>query len=220
MPDGGRITPPVTPPNTRAGHDISIMVHLDAGMEIFDLESKLHEVAAVSDAPGVATVTLANRTEIPNKDFILRYRLATDEIGDAFLAHSDPRGDFFALVLHPPQRVVPRELVPRELIFVLDVSGSMNGFPIEKSKAVMQEMIDSMRDDDTFNIITFAGATQILWKEPRANTAANRAAAQEFVSSLRGGGGTEMMKAINAALVQTRDARGRAQFVRCALCAS
>ena len=210
VPDGDKITPPITPPGTRAGHDISITVHLDAGMELHDLSSELHDIEVVADGPTRATVTLTSATEIPNKDFILHYSLATDEIGDAFLAHHDERGDFFTLVLQPPKRVVPEKLVPRELIFVLDVSGSMNGFPIEKSKAVMKEMIDSMRDEDTFNIITFAGSTKVLWKQPRANTPENRSEAQGFIARLKGGGGTEMMKAINAALVQTRDAAGPA----------
>ena len=91
----------------------------------------------------------------------------------------------------------------RELVFVLDTSGSMSGFPIEKAKAVMTRAIDSMRPEDTFNLITFAGNTSILWEQPRPATAENRKLANDFINSRRGGGGTEMMKAINAALVQT-----------------
>lgn len=206
VPDAHRITPPVTPKGTRAGHDISLTVQIDAGMELHDLESVLHEVDVAADGLTRAAVTLKNQADIPNKDFILRYRLSTDEISDAYLAHYDERGDFFTLILQPPRRVVPEELVSRELIFVLDVSGSMRGFPIEKAKDVMSKMIDSMRPGDTFNLITFAGRTCILWDEPRPNTAENRAAAQALLMSQQGGGGTEMMKAINAALVQTRGA--------------
>ena len=204
VPDANRITPPVTPEGTRAGHDISLTVHLDAGMQLYDVQSVLHEVDAESDGAGHATISLKNQAEIPNKDFILRYRLATDEIGDAFLVHSDERGSFFTLLLQPPQRIVPAELMPRELIFVLDTSGSMNGFPIEKAKQVMAMAIDQMREDDTFNLITFAGNTSILWDHPRPATKKNIDAAQEFLSSLQGRGGTEMMKAIDAALVQTQ----------------
>lgn len=207
VPDGDRITPPVIPEGMRAGHDIGLTVTIDAGMELHGLESTLHEVDVVADGATRAAVALKDQATIPNKDFILRYSLASDEIGDAFLAHHDQRGDFFTLILQPPERVVPSMVVPRELIFVLDTSGSMSGFPIEKSKAVMKKMLDTMRPGDTFNIITFAGSTRIMWKEPRPNTVENLAEAQVFVSNLRGGGGTEMMKAINAALVQTRRAR-------------
>jgi len=216
VPDASKITPPVTPKGTRAGHDISLTIHIDAGMELHDLESVLHEVAIVSAAPGQATVTLKNKTEIPNKDFVFRYRLATDEIGDAFLVHEDERGSFFTLILQPPRRVVPQQLMPRELIFVLDTSGSMAGFPIEKAKEVMAMAIDAMRPEDTFNLITFAGCTRILWDAPRPATPENIAEAQKLLASLKGGGGTEMMKAINAALVQMRpddDAAGPIRVV-------
>jgi Ca-activated chloride channel family protein len=206
--DADKITPPVTPEGTRAGHDISLKVVIDAGMELYDLESVLHEVYVDLESPTAewATVTLKNQAEIPNKDFVLRYRLATDEIGDAYLAHHDQRGDFFTLILQPPRRVVPEQLVSRELIFVLDTSGSMRGFPIAKAKEVMSKLIDTMHEGDTFNLITFAGHTSVLWDAPRPNTPENRQEAQDLLMQKQGGGGTEMMKAINAALVQTRAA--------------
>jgi Ca-activated chloride channel family protein len=213
VPDASKITPPVVKEGMRAGHDISLTVHVDAGLELYDLESVLHEVDVAADGATRATVTLKSQAEIPNKDFILKYRLATDEIGDAFLAHGDERGTFFTLILQPPQRVVPEQLVARELIFVLDTSGSMNGFPIEKAKEVMSKLVDTMHEDDTFNLITFAGYTSILWEQPRPNTAENRAEAQSRLSSLQGRGGTEMMKAINAALTVKAPDPGRIRIV-------
>lgn len=213
VPDADKITPPVVPPGMRSGHDVSITVHIDAGMEIFDLQSTLHEIEAVADGAHRATVTLKDRAAIPNKDFILRYRLATDEIGDAFLMHQDERGDFFTLILQPPRKVVPDKILPRELIFVMDTSGSMNGFPIAKSKELMNKLIESMLPDDTFNLITFAGHTSILWNKPRPNTPENRAAALALINKQQGGGGTEMMKAIEAALVKKSNA-GNARSVR------
>ncbi|MGE3182500.1 MAG: VWA domain-containing protein, partial [Phycisphaerae bacterium] len=160
------------------------------------------------DRPGQVVVSLANEAEIPNRDFVLRYRLGDDEMGNALLTHSDERGDFFTLILQPPKRIVPDEVVSRELVFVLDTSGSMNGFPIDKAKEVMALAIEHMRPGDTFNLITFAGDTHILWDAPKAATPENIRAAQRFLASRQGGGGTEMMKAINAALVQTRGNRG------------
>src|SRR5439155_14838849 len=128
---------------------------------------------------------------------------------EALFAHADQRGGFFTLILDPPQRnlspqssVLSPETLPRELIFVLDTSGSMSGLPIEKAKAVMSKAIDAMRDGDTFNIITFSGDEHILWDQPRPNTPANRDEAQAFLASRQGAGGTEMMRAINAALAQ------------------
>jgi len=205
VPDASRITPPVVKPGFRAGHDISLTVHIEAGMELYDLTSVLHQVKIESDTTHTATVSLKNETEIPNKDFILRYRLATEDIADAFLVHNDQRGSFFTMVLQPPRRVIPDQVVPRELIFVLDTSGSMRGFPVDKAKEVMSKAIDAMGPDDTFNLITFAGQTKILWSEPRPNTPENRREATQFLEWQRGSGGTEMMTAINAALRQTVD---------------
>ncbi|MFH1747854.1 MAG: VIT domain-containing protein [Planctomycetota bacterium] len=205
VPDADKITPPVTPKGTRAGHDISLTVTIDAGIPVEDAASELHEIEVTTPAgrpAGAVCVTLKNQATIPNKDFILRYRLAPEGIGDAFLTHHDERGDFFTLVLQPPRRIVPAELMSRELIFVLDTSGSMSGFPIEAAKQVMAKAIDQMRPGDTFNMITFAGDTHVLWEQPRAATPENITEAQAFLVERRGGGGTEMMKAINAALFQ------------------
>lgn len=204
VPDASKITPPVTPEGMRAGHDINLMVNIDSGvgLTIRDVDCTSHEINWNPINPGNYMVALKNETEIPNKDFILHYYLGEPkEIGDAFLVHSDERGSFFTLILQPPRRIVPEQLVSRELIFVVDTSGSMSGFPIKKAKQVMSRAIDAMRSGDTFNLITFAGHTRILWDAPRANTAENRDEAQAFLASRRGGGGTEMMKAINAALI-------------------
>ena len=205
VPDASRITPPVVKPGFRAGHDVSLTVNLEAGMPLYDVQSRLHHVEISVDGPTRAVVTLKSEAEIPNKDFILHYRLATDEIEDAFLVHTDERGTFFTLILQPPQRVIPAQVVAREIIFVLDTSGSMSGFPIEKAKKVMAMAITAMRPGDTFNLITFAGRTAILWDRPRPATPTNVTEAQTFLSSRCGGGGTEMMKAINAALRPSGD---------------
>ncbi len=203
VPDGSRITPPIAPPGTRAGHDISVEVVIAGGaLPITNVASTLHQVRTELRRDGAQVVTLANRREIPNKDFILHYALGGNGLGNAVLTHQDVRGSFLSLILQPPARVEPATLMPRELIFVLDTSGSMSGFPIEKSKEVVARLIDTMQPGDTFNLITFAGNTRILWEGPRPNTPQNRQAAQEFLLQQRGGGGTEMMKAIRTALRQ------------------
>ncbi len=202
VPDGRRITPPVTPPGTRAGHDIDLTVRLDAGAELVSLNSILHNVTTQRDGTSRAVIQLTNKATIPNRDFVLRYRTGKQDIGDAFFIHQDERGAFFTLQLQPPRRVTPAAVVPRELIFVLDTSGSMRGAPIEAAKSVMSRSIDAMRANDTFNLITFAGTTSILWDKPRPSTPENRKAAQDFLASLKGRGGTEMMKAIETALVK------------------
>jgi Ca-activated chloride channel family protein len=205
VPDASRLSPPVTLPGTRAGHNISLMVQLDAGMEVHDLHSSLHEVNIARHAPGQATVTLANKTEMPNRDFILRYRAATNEISNALLFHTDARGTFFTLLLQPPQRVLPEQARPKEMIFVIDRSGSMSGFPIEKAKETMRLAIERLHPHDTFNLLSFAGGTGRCFPKPVPNTPANRTSAIKYLADLYGSGGTEMMPAILEALGGAHD---------------
>ncbi|HEX2275716.1 MAG TPA: VWA domain-containing protein, partial [Candidatus Tectomicrobia bacterium] len=206
VPDASRISPPVAPPGTRAGHDISVTVHIDAGMPLFELQSVLHEVDVAQTGAGRATITLKNQADIPNRDFILRYRTASDAIGDAFLTHTDARGTFFALILQPPRTVRPEQAVPKELIFVIDRSGSMSGFPIEKAKETMRLAIERMNPQDTFNLLSFSGGTGRCFARPVPNTPANRAIALKYLADLHGSGGTEMMPAIMEALGGRHDA--------------
>ncbi|MEZ5429305.1 MAG: VIT domain-containing protein [Pyrinomonadaceae bacterium] len=198
VPDGSRITPPVA--KERAGHDISIDVRLDAGVLIDKIESKSHEVDSAMLSASSYEVKLRDRETIPNKDFILRYDVAGKRIEDAILMHKGERGGYFTLILQPPERVNSQDVTPKEIVFVVDTSGSMSGFPLDKAKESMKMALDGLNPQDTFNLITFAGDTRILFDKPVPATASNLAQAQEFLSSHRGGGGTEMMKAIRAAL--------------------
>jgi len=200
VPDASRITPPVTPPGTRAGHDISIEVALDAGVPIDSLASATHEVLIDRPSAHAAVVRLKDKDVLPNKDFILKYDVAGRKITDAILAHRAARGGFFTLILQPPERVAVEEVSPKELVFVLDTSGSMSGFPIEKAKETMRLALANLYPQDTFNLITFAGETSILFPEPVPATPDNLRRAQAFLAGRSGGGGTEMMKAIRAAL--------------------
>jgi len=199
VPDASRITPLVTAPDTRVGHDISISVDIDAGAPIRELESKLHDISAEHDGE-VAHVRLKDKATIPNKDFILRYTTASDEIEDAVLVHASDLGRFFTLILQPPERVRPEQVTPKEMVFVLDTSGSMRGEPIEKAKQTMFHCLDSLNPRDTFNFITFAGDTHVLFEAPVSATGENVKKAQAFLATREGGGGTEMMKAIRTAL--------------------
>jgi hypothetical protein len=209
VPDASRITPMPVPPSERAGHDISVRVTIDTGgAPLANSESKLHAISTKDDAPSKRTISLVDAKTIPNRDFILEWSTKETSIEPAVFTHvatagdTSARGGYFTLMLEPPARVAPIEIRPRELVFVLDVSGSMNGFPIEKSKALARKAIAGMRANDTFNVITFAGATSVLWPEPKAATDENKQAADAFVNGAYGSGGTEMMTAINTALVQ------------------
>ena len=205
MNDPGAVIPKRTPEGTRAGHDLSISVSLDAGMPLAKLDSPTHVVDINRPNASRAAVKLKDQATIPNKDFILRYAVTAPKIQDTVLANASAKGGYFMLVLQPPDRVAKSEVAPKEIVFVLDVSGSMMGFPIEKAKESMQMAIDGMNPRDTFNLITFSGDTSVLFPQPVPATPENIRKAQEFLGTRRGNGGTEMMKAIRAALDPSDD---------------
>jgi Ca-activated chloride channel family protein len=200
VPDASRITPRVAPKGLRAGHDISIEVKLDAGVPIDGLQSTLHEVDVARTDDHRAVVRLKDQATIPNKDFILKFDVAGKKISDAVMTHRGAQGGFFTMILQPPERVTAADVTPKELVFVLDTSGSMEGFPIEKAKETMKLALDNLYPEDTFNLITFAGDTHVLFPQPVPATRENLQRAQRFLASRQGSGGTEMMSAIRAAL--------------------
>src|SRR5215831_13096770 len=203
VPDASRISPPVAGVHTgdaHAGHDVSVDVNLAAGVAIADVTCTSHKIFADRTGPDSFHVQLADASVLPDKDFILRYKAAGLGIGDAVLSHSDKSGGYFTLILQPPEKIKDDSVVPRQLIFVLDTSGSMWGFPIEMAKKTIQRALDNLRKDETFNLITFSGDTRILFPEPVPATAENVAQAKKVLAGAYGSGGTEMMKAIRTAL--------------------
>ncbi|MEW6732995.1 MAG: TonB family protein [Acidobacteriota bacterium] len=203
VPDASRITPPVVAKDRRAGHDISIEVAFNTGVAINTLRSTLHEIDFESYSESSGIVRLKKKNEIPNRDFILKYNVNGNAIQDGLITHRAGERGFFTLILQPPEKISAQDVTPKELVFVLDTSGSMEGFPIEKAKETMQLALDNLYPQDTFNLITFSGDTEILFAKPVKATKENLRKAQEFLTSRHGGGGTEMMTAIRAALAPT-----------------
>jgi Ca-activated chloride channel family protein len=212
VPDASRITPQPAAEGMRAGHDISLDLSLDAGVPIDTLVSKTHEVEVERPDDHRALVRLKDHATIPNKDFILRYDVAGKKIEDALLTHRSDQGGFFTLILQPPERVTAEDVMPKELVFVLDTSGSMSGFPIEKAKETMKLALYNLYPSDTFNLITFSGDEHVLFPEPVPATKENLEKAQRFLESREGGGGTEMMKAIKASM-DSSDAQDHIRIV-------
>ncbi|HOE65554.1 MAG TPA: VIT and VWA domain-containing protein [Candidatus Hydrogenedentes bacterium] len=206
VPDSGRIMPPVTPEGTRAGHDVSLEVRLDAGVSVQDVISELHKVDIERPSERQAVVRLQHQNEIPNRDFILRYKVAGATLEDAVLTHADKRGGFFTLIMQPPANPARESVAAKELYFVIDCSGSMSGFPIEKAKEVMRRCIEGLGPADTFNLVSFAGGMGFCFDNPVPNSGDHRAKALEYLRNLQGGGGTEMLPAIHAALADQKGA--------------
>jgi Ca-activated chloride channel family protein len=198
---------------TRAGHDISLSLKLDAGLPVDAVDSTTHEVTVENRTPTGAFIKLRNQNEIPNKDFILRWDVAGRKVNDALLSHRGRDGQgYFSFVLAPPDQPARQDIMPKELVFVIDTSGSMHGFPLDKAKEAMTAAIDTLNPRDRFNLITFSGDTHLLFPAPVPATRENIADAKQFLAGRRGHGGTEMMKAIRASLAPS-DSRDHLRVV-------
>jgi Ca-activated chloride channel family protein len=135
-----------------------------------------------------------------NRDFVLRYRLEGDRVETGLLLYRGETESFFLLLVEPPVRVSPEEVPPREYIFVLDVSGSMHGFPLDTAKTLMRDLLGGLRTTDRFNVVLFSGASRLLAPESLPATAENVQAALGVVDHEQGGGGTELAAALQRAL--------------------
>ncbi len=205
VPDADKISPPITPQGTRAGHDISLRVHIDAGMPLYNVTSVLHAIDVQPDGPTGADIALRNQAEIPNRDFILRYRTATGQVNEAFLTHTDPRGTFFTLVLQPPRRVAPAQAVPKEMVFVIDQTGSQEGWPLQKAKETMRHCIQNLNPGDTFQLLGFNTDVYPCFKQPVPATNATVSKALTYLNGIQADGGTDILKAAAYALNMPTD---------------
>ena len=200
VPDASRITPPVLPPSLRSGRDIELDVVLRPGFPIRSLESPSHDVVSEWRAGDEVTVRLGSEERIPNKDFVLRYSTIGSDIGAGLLTHRVGDIGYFLLMVQPPKETSPAEAVPKEMVFVLDCSGSMSGRPMAASKALMRRFIAGMNPSDSFQVIRFSESASALSPTPLPNTPENRALGLAYVERLSGGGGTMMIEGIKAAL--------------------
>ncbi len=199
-------------PNERSGHDIALAVNINAGVEIEKIVSPSHVIATNHSSTEKVKVTLSELDTIPNKDFVLRYKVAGKVIKSTLLTHREKRGGYFTLMLYPPDSLASLRRKPVEMIFVLDCSGSMSGKPIAQAKAAVERGLKSLESDDTFQIIRFSNDASQLGPSPLLATSANVRKGLKYLRALRGGGGTMMIEGIKAALDFPHDPR-RLRFV-------
>jgi Ca-activated chloride channel family protein len=205
--DADLVTPPITAEGTRAGHDIAISVDVDAGVPLRGVSSPLHAITVDRPSPTRARVRLEKRSEIPNRDFVLRYEVSAGELQSTSLAHRSGSGDgYVSLVLLPPERVTARAAAPKELIFVVDRSGSQMGAPLEKAKETMRYILDHMNPNDTFQVVDFGNTSNALFPAPQPASAEMRRQARAYIDALEANGGTMMAEAVERVCNMPADA--------------
>ena len=196
--DASRITPPVRNPDSRPGHDISITVDLDPGFEFGTVKSVSHAINVHRLADGRQHIELAGGATIPNKDFILEVEQAesTKPKTALFLSPDDKSNETEFLLAAFPPTVQPARHVPVEMLYLIDISGSMAGTSIEQARGALLQGLDRLNPEDRFGIMAFNNTYYEFASEPLTATAENVAAARRYVQRLEAEGGTEMLPAL------------------------
>jgi Ca-activated chloride channel family protein len=206
VPDASRVTPPVLPPGLRSAADVDITVELKPAAAFDDVAAVSHRIAT-GTADGSQVVTLAADDRIPNKDFVLSWRPAGSQPEARLLTDHERGDDYFMLFVQPPAQVAPAQIRPREMVFLIDKSGSMSGAPLATAARLVTQALAGMGPDDTFQLIAFDSATTAMTPQALPNTPTNRRAGAAWMSSLTGSGGTEMLAGIRTALRTPADPR-------------
>ena len=179
----------------------NIRVLVSTGVPIASLSSSSHDIKVSQDENGASIVNLANPEDYAgNRDFILDYKLTAGEIGMGLTLDRNENENFFMLMIQPPERCAPEEIPPREYIFVLDVSGSMSGFPLDTAKELMNGLVSNLRETDTFNLILFSGTSLKMSERSLPATQENIEKAVNLIKEQKGAGGTELSAALEDAL--------------------
>jgi Ca-activated chloride channel homolog len=201
VPDRDRITPPVLNPATHALiNPVSITVNVRAGFDIANIKSAYHNIDEATANAQDVTVKLADSTIPADKDFELTWQ-AKGTAPQVGLFHESIGGkDYLLATITPPTVPGTSPVLPRESVFVIDNSGSMDGPSMEQAKAALLLGLDKLTAKDTFNVIRFDDTMDVLFPTAVAANKENLDAARRFVSALTANGGTEMIPPLKAAL--------------------
>ncbi len=177
---------------------------INSGIPIAKLTSPSHNIDIEYTGKTSAHIGLKESNQTNNRDVVIHYSLAGDKIESGLLMNIGKKEDFFLLMLEPPRRVAANMIVPREYIFIIDVSGSMRGFPLNVTKALMKDLLGNLRSSDFFNVMLFSGGNSVLAEQSLPATRSNLKKALALVGRQRGGGGTQLMPALKRAMALPR----------------
>lgn len=187
---------------------LHISARISAGVPIQDLNCASHKISPIYQSSTVADVSLDDVDAFQgNRDFVLRYRLAGQQITSGLLLYQGADENFFLYMAQPPQRVTAEDMPAREYIFVVDVSGSMDGFPLNTAKQLLRDLIGKLRPTDLFNVVLFAGDSSVLSAKSLEANQENISGAIRLLEQQRGSGGTELLPAIKQAMSLPREAK-------------
>jgi Ca-activated chloride channel family protein len=200
--DAGRIAPPVLRPGAENGrtNPVSIRVSLDAGVPLAAVESPYHPVRVDEPSPERREITLAEGSVPANRDFELAWAPRIHEAPQAAWFTEEKDGRHYGVLMVLPPAATAGTRLAREVVFVLDTSGSMAGASIRQAREALLLALERLQPEDRFEVIEFNSTAQALFGESREASRGNVRRAVRWVASLEAHGGTEMAAALRLAL--------------------
>ena len=187
-------------------YGLDITVHIAGGMPVQKVCCPSHRVNIDYDGLSVAAIKLHESEKYggSNRDYILQYQLGGGKIESGLLLYPGDQENFFLMMLQPPERVAKSQIPPREYIFIVDVSGSMHGFPLNISKKLVKNLIGNLRPIDRFNILFFSGGSMVLSEKSLSATLENIQQGIKVLESKKGSGSTQILPALEKALAMPK----------------
>ena len=196
--DAPRISPPVVEPGQEPDNPISLEVILDPGFNLDRLQSLNHAVDVNYVNEDKAVIRLSNTWAVADRDFLLEWAPKEGNVPRAALFAEEKGGENFIylMVMPPAEPISASHHIPREVIFVVDVSGSMAGPSIDQAKEALEFAVARFTPEDRFNIITFNNGVDTLFSYPMNGTSEHIRKALRFIRGLDADGGTEIGPAL------------------------
>jgi Ca-activated chloride channel homolog len=192
--------------NEPARSSFSLKAAITSAVPVQEIKCGSHKIDTHYENSNRVVVNVANtgRNE-NNRDFVLDYSLSGDKIESGVMLYKGKDENFFLAMLEPPAAVTPEDIPAREYVFIVDVSGSMYGFPLETAKKLLGNLVGTLRPKDSFNVLLFAGGNTVLSPASLPATRENIQRALQLIREQRGGGATELLPALKRALALPRD---------------
>ncbi|MDQ0036555.1 Ca-activated chloride channel family protein [Variovorax boronicumulans] len=183
---------------------------IDTPMGLKEVRSTTHAIdVKKSDEDQHADIALtADGRPADNRDFVLDYRLAGEKIESGLMLYKgqgENAENFFLAMVEPPKAVAASAISPRDYIFVVDISGSMHGFPLDTAKTVLERLIGGLRPSDTFNVLLFSGSNKMLSPKSVPATRANIEQALATIKNYSGSGSTELIPALKRVYAEPKE---------------
>lgn len=213
--DAERITPPVATSQDDLVNQVSISIDLAPGFQLAKLTSPYHSIKSQQDGEGVFHINLAEGKVAADRDFELVWKPVAHQAPVAAMFKQRYEDEDYALLMVMPPDIanMRQQIAAREFIFVIDVSGSMNGDSIAQAKAALKLALQRLSARDRFNIIWFNHGYGSLFPDARIATSLRVTHAERFIEQLHANGGTEMLPALKRALTIRNDFKALRQVI-------